>query len=510
MRRGPASAFQLESLESRINLSSVSAVATPPATEAGLAPLRRYRHEAAAIVAQAGSTSDNYGKYYVNPAFVHAQKFLQHGRNGIVQPAPSPIPGPAPTPAPAPINGTPVVIAQQDRGDLTRLVLTGTGGDDTIIVSKSGTTLTIQGNGIVNNVTGNFGEIAIYGGNGNDTITVQSSVDITALLYGGAGNNTLTAGGLAQSYVVTIGSNSLDALTGNGINTAFWADPTDAIRASAAETAGGDVHRVGSFYQPFTTNPAAANYVGTTLNGPNLPDPTDSGTTINLANRSLFGVAPAIEDVNQGQVGDCYFLSSIDSFAANLPARLQQMAVDLGDGTYAIQFKRNGVTSFVRVDADLPAGPSGALINNSPKGNGPIWATIMEKAYAFFRKGANTWASLGWGWTGSVYSDFGVANTTFYTSGSGTTLYTTITNALAVSKAVSIISVPNIVGAPIIASHSYSILSTWRDSSGTMWFKLRNTWGIDGAGSDANPYDGIVVLTLAQLQTNFSAGSISN
>jgi hypothetical protein len=393
-----------------------------------------------------------------------------------------------------------VSITQQNRGSLTRLVITGTTDNDSIVVTKSGNTITINANGNTQSVTGTFGEIAIYGGNGSDNITVGSSVNINTLLYGGSGNNTIVDAGTAKNWIVTIGSSSVDSLTGNGVNTSFWADAGDTVNASSTEIANGGVHRVASFY----------GGVSTTLAGQNLTDPSDSGTTTNYSNRSLFGTGPSMTDVNQGQVGDCYFLASIQSFANNIPARLQEMAVDLGDGTYAVQFKRNGVTSYVRVDGDLPVGYWGGVLYNSPKTNGPIWASIMEKAYAFYRTGAGTYTSLNSGWTGSVYSDLGVSNTTFYTSSTQQALYNTVSSALGASKAVTIITKPSVAGGvSLIGSHAYSVVGASIDGSGTMWFTLRNPWGMDGIGNDGNTGDGLVRISLAQIMANCSAGSIS-
>jgi hypothetical protein len=148
-------------------------------------------------------------------------------------------------------------------GNLERLVITGTSGNDSIVVSQSGTTITIVANGTTDHVTGNFGEVAIYGVAGNDIITVQSSVSVSSLLYGGNGNDVITAGGSGQSYIVTIGTSGVHAMYGNGINTAYWGTNADIINASAKEIAGGDVHRVASFY----------GGVSTTLAGQNLTAP---------------------------------------------------------------------------------------------------------------------------------------------------------------------------------------------------------------------------------------------
>src|SRR5262249_55192415 len=160
-------------------------------------------------------------------------------------------------------------------------------GADTITVSQSGTTFTIVANGNVSEVTGNFAELAIHGGSGNNAITVQSSVNITCLLYGGAGADTLTALGSTKHYNVTLRGGT-DTLQGNGTNTSFWADSGDIVVASDLESKLGDVHRITSFYQPWTNSPNNPKYVSTNLNGPNLLDPTDSGTTTNF-NYSLWG-----------------------------------------------------------------------------------------------------------------------------------------------------------------------------------------------------------------------------
>jgi hypothetical protein len=510
--------LSLENLESRLNLSTLTTMlAHAPAAAAGSSvqdmstlESRRYRTDA---LTDAGA---NFGKTFTNPGHTEAQRFFNAFKNRYTPyqppaPAPTPDPVPAPDPVPPPpppAPGSPVSITQQNLGVLNRLTITGTSGNDTIIVSQSGGTLTINANGNVSTVSGSFGELAIYGGAGNDTITVQSSVNLGALIYGGTGNNVLTAGATAKSYIVSIGG-SADVLVGNGFNTSFWADPSDSVNASATEVLGGDVHIISSFMQPFSTNPANADYVSTALNGQNLRDPTDSGTTTRLTNRSLWGNGPLPTDVNQGQIGDCYYLASIQSFAAKIPQRLREMAVDLGDGTYAVQFKRGGVATYVRVDADLSAASWGGLAFTSPTATGGIWASLFEKAYAYYRTGANTYASLNWGWTGAAYSDLGVANTTFTTTMDSNSLFSTITNALNSSKAVSIITNGTVnAGVPVVSSHAYSIMSTSIEN-GIQMITLRNPWGIDGVGNDGNPNDALVKVSIAQLQANFSAGSIS-
>ncbi len=504
-------ALSLEHLESRLNLSTLATVVRAVPAGAGDAAVQnvsttvRYRIDSYAN-GQAGGT---YGTSYTNPLYPQAQKFFDKYKSDFttyVTPGPGnnvtpPDPGPT---NPPPSSLPPVTITQDPRGSLTQLTITGTSGNDSILVSESGDTLTITANGTTSTVSGTFAEIAIYGGTGDDNITVQSSVTISTLLYGGTGNNTIDADASAQSFVVTLGGGN-DNVTGNGINTSFWVDPGDTVHATPAETAGGDVHRVASFYQPFTTNSADPNYVPTTLGISTLAEPTDSGSTTVLKN-VLWGAGPSMTDVNQGQVGDCYFLASIQSLALEQPAKLQEMAVDLGDGTYAVQFMRNNTPTYVRVDADMPVANWGGLLYDSPSNGGAMWSAIMEKAYAYFRTAANTYASLNWGWTGSAMSDLGISTTTFYTGSNS--IFSALTTALASNKAVAAITNTNIVGgAPIIGSHAYTVVST-AVQSGVQYVTVRNPWGVDGIGDDGNPNDGLVTVTLAQFQANFSSGSI--
>ena len=80
--------------------------------------------------------------------------------------------------------------------------------------------------------------------------------------------------------------------------------------------------------------------------------------------------------------------------------------------------------------------------------------------------------------------------------------------ALGNSRAIAAISKSIISsGVPLVASHAYTIVST-SVVSGTQYITLRNPWGNDGAGSDADTSDGLVTMTFAQFQSNFSSGSI--
>jgi hypothetical protein len=406
--------------------------------------------------------------------------------------------------APVPDNPTdPVTISSRDLVSLTQLDIVGTSGNDSIVVTQSGTTLSITANGTTTtrDVSG-CQELAIWGGDGGDTITVDSSVTLATLIYGGAGHDTITDGASGRATIVAIGGGS-DTLTGNGSNTSFWFDSTDTANVTAADRAAGRVHSVTAFYQPFTSNSASSQYVSLELNGQNLTDPTDSGTTTRLTNRSLWGTGATVSDVNQGNLGDCYYLATLAGLANSSAATLQELAVDLGDGTYAVQFTSNGTTSYVRVDGDLAATSSGSLEYNSTGASGDLWACIMEKAYVFFASRANTYAGIEGGLMSQAFSALGIANTTSNPATTSTTaLYNSISAALAAGHAVTVGTFSTVAaGIPLVGGHAYTVISASSDTAGNITYVLRNPWGVDGATNSSDPNDGLITVTAAQLRS---------
>jgi hypothetical protein len=236
-----------------------------------------------------------------------------------------------------------------------------------------------------------------------------------------------------------------------------------------------------------------------------------TGSTVRLTNRSLWGTGPVADDVLQGQNADCYLNASLAGLARYSPDRLRETAVDLGDGTYAVQFVRGGVKSFVRVDGDLPAGGpyAGGLMYNHPGPSGNLWAAIIEKAYAVFRTNSNSYASLNYGVPATALTNLGIDNYVYTPGTDANAAYTTISAALASGRAVVFGTNPTIVGnAPLAGGHGYTVIGAAKDAFGNVTFTLRNPWGFDGAGSDSNPSDGIVTITFAQLAANNYASAI--
>lgn len=389
-----------------------------------------------------------------------------------VAPAPEPAPEPTPPPSPLPPPPPPPTPAYTSNAvDIstrfgTELVITGTGGNDSISVSQSGLTLTIVANGSTYTYAAPTAGLFVYSNLGQDTITIDASTSL-------------------RTSVVAIDS-STTTVNAFGGNVSTWIDSTDVFVGSGA------VHRVASY----------ANGASKAI-GVDIADPTDTGA-VNRYVASLWGVQPVAADVNQGSVGDCYLLASIAGFAQTSTAKLMEMAVDMGDGTYVVNFVRSGVQQFVRVDADFAAGGWNGFAYAHPGASGASWAVVLEKAYAFFRYGQNTYASLNSGWMSAVFNDFGVASSGLSVGTNQQTFFNTVSSKLAAGKAVTLgtgSSAPNLVG-----GHAYTVMSASMDASGNSWYVVRNPWGFAGTGSEGA--GGLVTLSYAQMQANFTLGGV--
>jgi len=115
---------------------------------------------------------------------------------------------------------------------------------------------------------------------------------------------------------------------------------------------------------------------------------TNLGSTYAATTNPLYGSSgtPSYLDVNQGYLGDCYFLSSIAEVALQDPNAIEAMITNNGNGTYGVRFDVNGQDEYVTVNDQLPTMPSGYYYANGSKlefANGNIaWPELIEKAYA--------------------------------------------------------------------------------------------------------------------------------
>jgi hypothetical protein len=113
-------------------------------------------------------------------------------------------------------------------------------------------------------------------------------------------------------------------------------------------------------------------------------DPTYQNSTLPLYGGSG---APTYQDVNQGYLGDCYFLSSLGEIALQDPSAIESMISSNGNGTYAVRFMVDGRPDYVTVNSELPVMGGGYQWANGStqefaNGTADDWVALIEKAYA--------------------------------------------------------------------------------------------------------------------------------
>ena len=333
------------------------------------------------------------------------------------------------------LSGTPLLINGTDAADDIRIRQSGT----SIVVTRNGvttvkrtatSTVTVNARGgddvvfaddsvkVPVAINGGAGDDALRGGARNDRVRGESGND---RLYGGGGSDTLD-GGEGEDVLVSIGGGGeLDRLTGGSGHDVFWleADGDDRI----TDLTGSDLyHRVGAFYAYRIVRADGSSTrtdVPLRLAGQNLPDPIASSAVRgwkDFSGKPLFADGGISEhDVDQNAAADCYFLAPLASLAREQPRRITDSVVDLGDGTYAVHFERDGGHYYVRVDADLPVDAAGRPFYAGLGRQESIWVAIVEKAWAFFRRGTGTYASTDWGKISEPFQAFGLdsVNRTF-------------------------------------------------------------------------------------------------
>lgn len=272
-------------------------------------------------------------------------------------------------------------------GNLGNDWLTGGDGNDTISGSGGGDSL--WGGSGDDDLRGHGGQDALRGEAGNDA------------LNGGSGNDNYD-GGSGNDFLMAIGLGT-DALTGGSQWDSTWRDSNDSLSdLTSDENTKGYQHVVSAFHSvpgSYTTGLDAV--------GEDLPDPAAESDDVsnvtkrNYASSPLFGPAgPRKEDVDQGALGDCYFLARLGSLASTDPAYIRNSVAPLGDGSYVVRFWDNDppyAATYVRVDADLWTNGANRPAYAGILPNGGSWAAIMEKAYAVARKDQVNYGSINGG-----------------------------------------------------------------------------------------------------------------
>jgi hypothetical protein len=139
--------------------------------------------------------------------------------------------------------------------------------------------------------------------------------------------------------------------------------------------------------------------IGKWFLGTDLPSSSASiaGSNVSVSytttSGSLYDITgPNINDINQGRLSDCYFLSSLAEVADQNASLISSMITVNGNGTYGVRFYVNGAAQYVTVNSSLANG--GTLFNHDDS----TWASLIEKAYAQLgglTSAPNSWTTIG-------------------------------------------------------------------------------------------------------------------
>lgn len=126
------------------------------------------------------------------------------------------------------------------------------------------------------------------------------------------------------------------------------------------------------------------------------PDPKSDDIHDGFTWRSTAGIplygdggVPKASDIDQGDLGDCWFLAALGSIAQTDPRFIMDHIRANPNGTYTVTFYKDGKPVEITVTDDVPYSSKPGFdypYDHDQQGTGK-WAMIYEKAYAQFKGG---------------------------------------------------------------------------------------------------------------------------
>jgi hypothetical protein len=258
-----------------------------------------------------------------------------------------------------------------------------------------------------------------------------------------------------------------------------------------------------------STQTQADELIGEWFLGTNLPSlnlaqlgqenlrPTYQSSTMPLYGPSG---APTIQDVNQGYLGDCYFLSSLGEVALQDPSAIENMISANGNGTYSVRFFVNGQPDYVTVNSQLPVMTGYQWANGSrlefANGKTDDWVALVEKAYAQLNAQTNaphgmalnsasdSYAGItaGDGSALTLITDQSEKPTTLSPGASASSLGSILTNLASSFSAGEevLMSTPWWSGGNLVGDHMYMVTGV---NASTGALTIRNPWNTAYSGS---------------------------
>ena len=194
----------------------------------------------------------------------------------------------------------------------------------------------------------------------------------------------------------------------------------------------------------------------------------------------LFENKIEMADINQGSLGDCYFLASAAALTEfpNLVYKMFKTKEINEEGYFEIIFFIDGKFQIVIVDDYLPVDKQTGQIAFARPNKNELWVCILEKAWAKINGG---YSNIIKGWMRHVLTTFtGFAHTTFtHTTTDPEVLWRAISNADENQCIMSASSRKEVESQGLVNSHAYTLEGTVTIQSRgeeVRLVRMRNTW----------------------------------
>lgn len=242
-------------------------------------------------------------------------------------------------------------------------------------------------------------------------------------------------------------------------------------------------------------------------------DSVKAGATWDAREGELTVDGFGADDPMQGNVGDCYLISSLAAVAKSRPDLLAKAVKTNRDGTYTVTFyERNpGETKSRPVEVTIDgtfANRRGRLEYASARETKELWPMIFEKAYAAWKGG---FPAIEGGMAATTLEALTGAKPEFFTvnsSSDAADVYQRLNSALADKGCVIALSKtwdPSERG--IVSDHAYTVLGVEQEG-GKKYVQLRNPWGESEPANNGKD-DGIFKMELSEFMKMFANTEIN-
>lgn len=244
------------------------------------------------------------------------------------------------------------------------------------------------------------------------------------------------------------------------------------------------------------------------------PDPHNVGVhgtlTYKTAAGQLFDGLPAYVQMDQGEDGDCYYLSAMTSITTKDPSKIVDMFIDNGDDTWTVRFFQKSTAYYVTIDRKLPVDSQDEFVFADDEvryddAHAVLWPAYAEKAYAQFAEfgflqtdgpKTNSYGAIQEGYANlALHAILGekVSSMMEIKSKSAKEMV----KAFDKGRPVTLVTLENPASPHIVSDHVYAMVGY---DAATQTFELFNPWGIIDNNSNKPGYN---YLTFEEITQNY-------